>query len=95
MGQAEKKLNLRQDMPETAAWVDKRRAEWGAQHVNDCIRRAMAGEPGFFYALERGNVLGTPFPATHPVAELQDQAVLLGTTFAGFIAQPKAINGSN
>ncbi|WP_295378391.1 hypothetical protein [uncultured Pseudacidovorax sp.] len=89
MGQAAKKVNLREDMPETAAWVDQRRKEWGVPYVNDCIRRAIAGEPGLFYALERGHVLGTPFPATHPVAELQHQAVLKGSTFAGFMAEPK------
>lgn len=92
---ASKKVDLRKDMPETAAWVDQRRAEWGKQFVNDCIRRSLEGEAGLFYALEAGHVLGTPFPADHPVAELQGQAVLLGTTFAGFIAQPKGTDGAH
>lgn len=92
---ANKKIDLRKDMPETAAWVDQRRAAWGKQFVNDCIRRALGGEAGLFYALEGGHVLGTPFPPDHPVAELQGQAVLLGTTFAGFIAEPKETSGTN
>ena len=82
------KVDLRQNMPETAKWVDEKRREHGAAFVNGCIRRAMKGEPGFFYAIERGHVLGTPFPPTHPVAQDQQYAVTYGCTFAGFIATP-------
>ncbi len=89
------KLDLRSHMPETAKWVDRKRSEYGAEHVNSCIRRAMKGEPGLFYAFERGHVLGTPFPATHPIAEHQAMAVQLGCTFAGFIAEPPAAGGAN
>ena len=90
------KLNLRQDMPATAKWVDEKRQELGADYVNGCIRRAMKGEPGFFYALERGHVLGMPFPATHPIAEWQNYAIVNGCSFAGFIATPPgALNGPN
>lgn len=88
--QAGAKFDLRQQMPETAKWVDRQRAEYGADHVNQCIRRAMKGEPGQFYAIERGHVLGTPFPSTHPVAEWQDFAIMTGSSFAGFIAEPAA-----
>jgi hypothetical protein len=48
----------------------------------------MSGVPGRFYALENGHVLGTPFPATHPIAQEQRFALLTGCTFAGFIATP-------
>jgi hypothetical protein len=82
------RVDLRQSMPETAKWVDIKRQELGAEFVNGCIRRAMRGEPGFFYALERGHVLGTPFPASHPVAQDQNYAITTGCTFAGFIATP-------
>ncbi len=58
-----KPASLRESMPQTAEWVDRKRAEWGKAHVNDCVRRAIAGEPGYFYAIEGGNVLGTPWPA--------------------------------
>lgn len=88
MAEATKKVNLRQQMPQTAQWVDERREAWGAEWVNGCIRRAQQGEPGLFYAIEAGHVLGTPFPATHPVADLQLQAVMLGSAFAGFMAEP-------
>ena len=90
-------MNLRADMPKTAEWVDRTRQELGAAHVNGMIRRAMQGEPGCFYAFERGHVLGTPFPATDPMHEWQAKAVLLGSTFAGFIRSPEkgAGNGKN
>jgi len=82
------KLDLRKDMPETAKWVDGKRKELGIEHVNGCIRRALKGEPGYFYAIERGHVLGTPFPPTHPIAHEQNYAITMGCTFAGFIATP-------
>lgn len=84
------KLDLRSQMPETAKWVEAKRTEYGADHVNTCIKRAMKGEPGQFYAIERGQVLGTPFPSTHPVAEWQGFAIMTGSSFAGFIAEPAA-----
>lgn len=87
------KFDLRQQMPETAKWVDRKREEYGKQHVNTCIRRAIEGVPGLFYAMERGHVLGTPFPSTHPIAEDQKLAVELGCSFAGFIAEP-AVQGA-
>jgi hypothetical protein len=88
------KFDLRQEMPETSKWVDAKRVELGKVYVNDCIRRALKGEPGLFYAMERGHVLGTPFPATSPIAESQNYAVTMGCTFAGFIATPGEKNGT-
>ena len=92
--QSAARFDLRQQMPETSKWVDRKREELGKAFVNDCIRRAMAGEPGLFYAMERGHVLGTPFPATHPIAMQQDIAVAVGCTFAGFIADPEKTNAA-
>ena len=89
------RVDLRQHMPETAKWVDQKRQELGAEFVNGCIRRALKGEPGFFYAIERGHVLGTPFPATSPVADSQAYAITMGCTFAGFIATPSAPGGND
>ena len=89
------RVDLRQHMPETAKWVDQKRQELGAEFVNGCIRRALKGEPGFFYAMERGHILGTPFPATHPIAESQNYAITMGCTFAGFIAEPIPAGGTH
>ena len=83
-----KQASLRDSMPETAIFVDSKRKELGLEFVNDCIKQALAGVPGRFYAMENGHVLGTPFPATHPVAQDQRFALLTGCTFAAFLALP-------
>lgn len=72
------KIDLRQQMPETARWVDERRAEWGKDHVNTCLRKAIAGEPDWFYAVEAGHILGTPFATA-----LRGEAVDLWVKFGG------------
>lgn len=79
---------LKDLMPATAQWVREQRKLYGDAWVSDCIRRAKAGEPGLFYAMEAGHVVGTPFPASHPFGDVQNRAVVLATNFAGFIAQP-------
>lgn len=81
--------NLRGQMPETAKWVDEQRAKYGAEHVNSCIKAALAGVAGKFYAMEAGQILGTPFPATHPVADDQKFALMIGSPFAAFIETPR------
>lgn len=58
-----KKLDLREEMPVTAALIADFRAVFGAANINDVIRRGMAGEPVFF-ATENGHVVGTPMPPT-------------------------------
>ena len=83
-----KPTDMRQSMPKTAEWVNRMRAERGAAFVNGCIKAAMAGVPGRFYAIENGYVLGTPFAATEPMAAWQNHAVCTGTEFAGFMANP-------
>lgn len=80
--------DMRNAMPQTAEWIAQRRLEWGKDHVNGCIRDALAGKPGRFYALEAGHVLGTPFPPDHDIADVQTYALLQGCTFAVFMAQP-------
>ncbi|OGB26204.1 MAG: hypothetical protein A3I66_00700 [Burkholderiales bacterium RIFCSPLOWO2_02_FULL_57_36] len=91
------RVDLRQQMPETAKWVEVKRKEWGAEYVNACIRRSLKGEPGYFYAMEAGHCLGAPFSATHPIAAEQNYALLMGCTFAVFMATPTpgASNGAH
>jgi hypothetical protein len=93
--QGAQRLDLRRQMPETAAWVEARRQEWGAEHVNACLRRALKGEPGLFYAIEAGHVLGTPFPATHPISDWQKYAVATGSKFASFMATPSEMGAAD
>jgi hypothetical protein len=49
-------------MPKVAAEVAKRRALHGKEFVNDCFKRGMNGEVGFFYAFEGVIAIGTPDP---------------------------------
>jgi hypothetical protein len=84
-----KPASLRETMPKTAEWVDRMRTQLGATYVNEQIRLSIKGEPGRFYAIEGGNVLGTPFPCTHPIHAEQKLTVLVGASFAGFIAEPE------
>jgi len=81
---------LRDAMPLTTAWIDRQRQEFGAEHVNACIRRSLKGEADLFYAIEAGFVLGTPFTAARdPVlVQWQQLAVVAGVGFAAFLARP-------
>lgn len=54
-------LDLRRQMPQVAAEVDRARQDHGAAWVNEQIRRGLAGEPDRFFAFEGGHIIGTPF----------------------------------
>ena len=88
------RVNLRQQMPETAKWVEEQRATMGKAHVDECLRQGLKGQPGRFYAIERGHVLGTPFPPTAPEDYWQRLAIALGSGFAAFIALPGQQDGA-
>ncbi len=90
-----KPASMRDAMPETADFVDRKSVEWGRAHVRDCIERALRGEPGWFYAMEAGHVRGTPFIEPDPVAEWQRMAVLVGASFAAFMREPEGKGGSD
>lgn len=48
-------------MPRVAAMMKTRRAKDGDAHVNECWRRGVvAGEPGWFFAIEGGLAVGVP-----------------------------------
>lgn len=95
MNQPARAADMRSTMPDTADWVARKRLDWGKEHVNDCLRRAtVEKQPGYFYAMERGLVVGTPFPADHPAAEWQQYAVLNGCAFAVFMLEPVALQAS-
>ncbi|MBV7427291.1 MULTISPECIES: hypothetical protein [unclassified Acidovorax] len=92
-----KPASMRVAMPETADFVDRKRAEWGRAYVDDCLKRALAGEPGYFYAIEGGHVMGTPWgmPAGGIgrdlcMARWQALALMIGATFAVFMREPSA-----
>ena len=50
--------NLRQQMPQTAAFIDALRDAFGAEGINASIKRGMSGQGGF-WAKEGGFEVGT------------------------------------
>lgn len=48
-------------MPGVARLVAERRARMGDAHVTECVRRGLAGEPGWFFAREGPIAVGTPW----------------------------------
>lgn len=50
--------SLRDEMPQTAAFIDSMRNLFGAESINQQIRAGLNGEPTF-YAKEGGHELGT------------------------------------
>ncbi|MEG1678674.1 MAG: hypothetical protein RR326_01155 [Stenotrophomonas sp.] len=58
---------LRDEMPETAAFIDALREAFGVVEINQQIRGGMHGEPVFF-ARENGREIGTPLPEPKFVA---------------------------
>lgn len=78
-------------MPRVWEAIEARREEFGADHVADCIRRGMAGEPDWFYAFERGHVVGTPFTCDPALTEFIGLAAVIGGRYV-FVMRPPAAN---
>ena len=56
-------MNLRADMPETAAFIDALRDAFGKDAINAAIKKGVGGLAGHFHATENGFEAGTPIPA--------------------------------
>lgn len=52
---------LPEAMPGVARLVAEKRRLFGAEHVRRCWGKAMAGEPGWFFAREGAIAIGTPW----------------------------------
>jgi len=52
------KGGMREVMPVTAAWIDRMRTAFGAEHIDGQIRKGMKGE-ATFWASENGHEVGT------------------------------------
>lgn len=76
-------------MPGVWAKIGEFRRDWGNEHVAECIRRGMAGEPGWFYGFEAGHVVGTPFQGDQAVTELLNLGVALGGRWACVMRPPE------
>ena len=75
--------DLRGAMPRTAQWVQEQRALLGDAWVTQCVKRGMAGEPGWFYAVEAGHVVGAPFAWGDADAALISRSLVTGAPFFG------------
>lgn len=58
---------LRTLMPVTARRIDRMREQLGKDVVNDMLRKAIAGESGYFFAMENHRTFGTPDTSTTSV----------------------------
>lgn len=58
-------LTIKTSMPNVYASIQARAEALGGEAFA-LVRRGLAGEPGCFYALEAGHVVGTPFGAADP-----------------------------
>jgi hypothetical protein len=65
---------IRQHMPETLACIRDRAVHFG-EEAYTLVRRALRGEPGCFYAVENGYVVGQP--AGMPMGTLQATAAFV------------------
>lgn len=84
---------VKQEMRQTAKFVAEKRAEFGEAHVKDMQRRAMRGERGCFYAVEKVapdtyKTFGTPFDWSGPDTEMLSRCMVLGIDFAGMMRPP-------
>lgn len=52
---------IRDAMPGVQRLVAEKRRVMGDAWVTDCIRRGLAGEPGYFFAREGALAVGTPW----------------------------------
>ncbi len=52
---------IRDAMPGVARNIADKRRTLGDAHVNECIKRGLAGEPGWFFAREGAIAIGTPW----------------------------------
>ena len=52
---------IRDAMPGVARNIADKRRALGDAHVSECIKRGLAGEPGWFFAREGAIAIGTPW----------------------------------
>jgi hypothetical protein len=87
--------DLKQAMPKVAEIVKGMRAQFGKAWVDQCINKAVAGEPDMFYAMERGHIVGTPFTLDLALAEQMRVCFMVGGAGA-VIRQPEGVgNGKD
>jgi hypothetical protein len=79
MGQkAELNKLIAQAMPGVVQLVKTKRQELGDAHVTECVRRGLAGQPGWFYAREGALAVGTPWSDDPDIARVHGLQVQRG-----------------
>lgn len=74
-------MEIKARMPKTYDAIGRKAAEIG-RPAYAMVRRAIAGQPNLFYAIEGGRVVGTPFHADTLVpADVAQAMVTWGATF--------------
>lgn len=66
------------EMPGVLRLVREKRRLYGDAHVDECWRRGMAGEPGWFFAREGTLAIGTPSTDDPELANFAAQAIAGG-----------------
>lgn len=85
---------IQTQMPETYTSIQAKSAEIGRQAFA-MVRRACAGEPNCFWAMERGHVVGTPFNQHDIKQDLAVAMVAFGAKFAVVWSQAAATKASD
>lgn len=62
-------------MPETYDQIKRKASEQGDE-VYGLVRRGLRGEANCFWAVEAGQVVGTPFAQDHPISAVVAQALV-------------------
>ncbi|MET3134990.1 hypothetical protein AAKU55_005293 [Oxalobacteraceae bacterium GrIS 1.11] len=78
-----KKIDLRSEMPKTAAFIDNLREAFGAEFINGRIRAGMRGE-AVFYATENGHSVGTPVPQGVAISTNEKGNRYVNTTYDNY-----------
>jgi hypothetical protein len=87
-------VRYREVMPGVWAQLEAWRAAWGAPYVAEAVRRGMAGQPGWFWAMEAGYVVGTPFRADADLMRTLALGVAIGGSMAAVMRPPAAQEGT-
>ncbi len=79
---------LRDSMAGVAAFIDECRAVFGAEIINEQIRKGMHGSPTF-YACENGIEVGTKMPEAKKFITADKMSIQPGVNFSGTKGQKR------
>lgn len=86
---------IRQAMPGVSRIVADKRKVLGDAWVTQCIKRGLAGEPGWFFAREGGIAIGAPFPTDDPLLTNWAAAQVTSTQAVVVMREPEKADGAH